>query len=234
MDNHNYWTMDDLTAIQNIIDDRMRGVYTIMTGVVVRVHGEGTHVDVRPDGVIEYVDGSSSRYPVVYRVPVFMLGGQSDSSLRSLMVYRLKPDDRLLLLFQRHDQQGKIWHSIRNGVAIPICRGVPNPSRNEIQITAGGSYVGITDSGTINVRYKSGQDYVMISERGVQINAASNLEITSPSILMRENVDIDGTVRASGSVLIDQEIRNRGVNIGATHQHGGVQGGPGFTLPPNP
>lgn len=227
--------MDDLTAIQNIIDDRLRGVYTMMIGEIVTVHGKGQMFDVRPNGFISYPDGTKTRYPIVYRVPHFHVGSQRGDRTSAIFSVKANPGDRVMLFFMRHDEDGETWHSIRNAFAVLIALNAMTPDDNVIEMTSSGSVVKISDQGDIIVHRRGGGEYVYLQSNGdVKINGSSRILITAPTVEIRGNVDIDGTVRASGSVMVDQDLRNAGVHVGSYHYHGGVQGGPGVTLPPNP
>jgi phage baseplate assembly protein gpV len=69
-----------------------------------------------------------------------------------------------------------------------------------------------------------------------------NTEVTGDTLLDKKltvtqdvtanaNVSITGNTTATGNVSVTGILKQAGVNVGSTHTHGGVQGGPGTTSP---
>lgn len=202
--------MDTLAEIQTVIDDALAGVCTVMHGTVQAVQG-GT-ADVLPKMSRMMPDGKQVPMPLVHAVPVMM---PSSSNGTAGITWQVKQGDTVLLLAFQHGDDGSLPFSLSNCCCIPFSFG-RSTSNNAVRLFSGGSTISISDSGAIKIEARA----------NIDIQSAGTMSIRGANIQMGGNVTVSGSLAVFGS------MSNGGVNIGASHTHGGVEKGKERTGPP--
>lgn len=84
------------------------------------------------------------------------------------------------------------------------------------------------------------KSYVILDRKSIHINAPEEINISAKSVniktqsnnIQSSNTDIKSNVNIQGSTATKGSLTNNGANVGSTHTHGGIMGGPGRTSTP--
>jgi len=77
------------------------------------------------------------------------------------------------------------------------------------------------------------EDFVLIEPQKITIET-TEVQINADTVKISKDLEVGGNVKVTDNIESFGTVKNMGINIGATHTHGGVMSGLVSTLPPNP
>ena len=67
--------------------------------------------------------------------------------------------------------------------------------------------------------------YIQFSDGGITVRSPTKIELSAPEIKFSGNTETTGTSSTAGDASFGASLENKGVNVGATHAHSGVESG---------
>ncbi|CAB3716945.1 hypothetical protein LMG26690_03586 [Achromobacter animicus] len=222
-------------ALQFLISQALLRLNTATLVKVVSVTNAGGlspvgFVDVQP--LVNQLDGAGNAVPhgVLHRLPYFRLQGGTDA-----IILDPKAGDIGMAAFANRDISG-----------VKAAKAQSNPGSWRSHDMADGLYFG----GLLN---GAPAQYVQFTAEGINVVSPTKVTVTSPDIELNASTQcainapqivLNGTVRQGagsfggtstwqGDMNTLGTLRNNGKDVGSTHTHSGVQGGPSNTGAPN-
>lgn len=189
--------------------------------VSVAEYGDRTFVNVIPTVNDSFSDGSVAELPPILGVPVVINGGGGGQLSFPLAV----GDDVLIVFSQRGldnwkkgvpesstTPQNRRSFSLMDAIAIPSLHLKPDP--DHVVLKFAGSTVILYNNG--NVLVSAAGDADVSAQGNIGLNALGNVNITAAGSVGISAPDVE---------ITSSTLTHNGVNIGATHVHGGVMSG---------
>ena len=67
--------------------------------------------------------------------------------------------------------------------------------------------------------------YIQFSDGGITVHSPTKIELSAPEIKFSGNTETTGTSSTAGNASFGASLENKGVNVGSTHTHSGVESG---------
>lgn len=153
----------------------------------------------------------------------------------------LNKDNTYYTTISTHQQKIELGTSKSNGepfahtVQLDTAQGLftyKDDIGNIIQVNSKGNQVFIEVSSGAKVILD--RDNISIeAPNTVTVKAGQLIHLEAPNVGIKGNVGVNGNLSLTGNLSTDGSVRNKGKDIGSTHRHGGVRGGPSQTGTPS-